>query len=593
MAIDTFSSTKEFLVELLRRVDDGRIQLPDFQRGWVWSQEGISSLLASISLGYPVGTLMFLGTGGDTKFRERTIEGVGVAENAAEALILDGQQRMTSLYQAICLGEAVRTRDERGRRVSGWFYLDMEAAVDPEVDREEAVRFLPKNRIEQGFDKQVIRDCSTPEKEYEAGLFPLSHVMDASDWADGFREHHDYAKPKRELWTRFDKEVVDRFEKYQFPIIELGKGTPREAVCQVFEKVNTGGEPLTVFELLTATFATDEFELRTDWAERHRAWSENPLYRVLHDVRDTDFLQIVTLLVTQDRRHRWIQEGRDPERAPRIGCRRTEMLRLSLEDYRKWADRAVDALLAAAQFLHSQCVYDTKFLPYGTQLIPLAAIFATLGEDAKSHTARKAISRWFWCGILGEMYGGSTETRFARDLPEVVAWAKGSSTQPRTVEEAQFTPGRLDTLRTRNSAAYKGLYALLLQHDVTDLRTGEKIKESTYFDHAVDIHHVFPQKWCVAQGVERKWYDSIVNKTPLSAKTNRAIGGHAPDKYLDQLEMVTKVGGEEMDRLLEAHLIDPAHLRKNDFEAFYAARSAALLDLVAEVMGKPVTPTEG
>ena len=300
MAIDTFSSTKEFLVELLRRVDDGRIQLPDFQRGWVWSQEGISSLLASISLGYPVGTLMFLGTGGDTKFRERTIEGVGVAENAAEALILDGQQRMTSLYQAICLGEAVRTRDERGRRVSGWFYLDMEAAVDPEVDREEAVRFLPKNRIEQGFDKQVIRDCSTPEKEYEAGLFPLSHVMDASDWADGFREHHDYAKPKRELWTRFDKEVVDRFEKYQFPIIELGKGTPREAVCQVFEKVNTGGEPLTVFELLTATFATDEFELRTDWAERHRAWSENPLYRVLHDVRDTDFLQIVTLLVTQD-----------------------------------------------------------------------------------------------------------------------------------------------------------------------------------------------------------------------------------------------------------------------------------------------------
>src|SRR5699024_12206359 len=97
MAIDTFSSTKEFLVELLRRVDDGRIQLPDFQRGWVWSQEGISSLLASISLGYPVGTLMFLGTGGDTKFRERTIEGVAVTESAAEALILDRQQRRTSL----------------------------------------------------------------------------------------------------------------------------------------------------------------------------------------------------------------------------------------------------------------------------------------------------------------------------------------------------------------------------------------------------------------------------------------------------------------------------------------------------------------
>src|SRR5699024_12520411 len=101
MAIDTFSSTKEFLVELLRRVDDGRIQLPDFQRGWVWSQEGISSLLASISLGYPVGTLMFLGTGGDSTFRQRTIAGVGVAETAADAHMLAGQQRMSSLSQAI------------------------------------------------------------------------------------------------------------------------------------------------------------------------------------------------------------------------------------------------------------------------------------------------------------------------------------------------------------------------------------------------------------------------------------------------------------------------------------------------------------
>ncbi|MYR34684.1 DUF262 domain-containing protein [Nocardiopsis alba] len=593
MAVDTFNSTKEFLAELLRRVTDGRIQLPDFQRGWVWSQEGIASLLASISQGYPVGTLMFLGTGGETRFKERPVEGVGEVDKGAETLILDGQQRMTSLYQAICLGEAVHTRDDRGRRVSGWFYLDIEAAVTPGVDREQAIRFLPKDRIVRNFRKEVVLDCSTPEKEYAAGLFPLGQIMDASDWADGFREHHDYAKPKLELWKRFDKEVVDRFEKYQFPIIELDKATPREAVCQVFEKVNTGGEPLTVFELLTATFAADEFELRADWAERHQVWSDNPMYRVLWDVRDTDFLQIVTLLATQSRRHRWLDGGGDPLHAPRVGCRRSEMLRLSLEDYLEWADKAVEALLATARFLYSQCVYDTKFLPYGTQIIPLAAIFATLAEDAESHAARKAVSRWFWCGILGEMYGGSTESRFARDLPDVVTWAKGGDAQPRTVEEAQFTPGRLDTLRTRNSAAYKGIYALLLQCDVIDLRTGDKIKENTYFDHAVDIHHIFPQKWCETQGVAREWYDSIVNKTPLSAKTNRSIGGHAPSKYLERLESATKVTAEEMDTFLKPHQIAPESLRQDDFDAFYEARSAALLDLVADAMGKPVTQAEG
>ncbi|MBB6121231.1 GmrSD restriction endonuclease domain-containing protein [Nocardiopsis algeriensis] len=592
MAVDTFNSTKEFLTELLRRVHDGRIQLPDFQRGWVWSKDGIASLLASISQGYPVGTLMFLGTGGETQFRERTIEGVGEARKNAETLILDGQQRMTSLYQAICLDAPVRTHDERGRKVSGWFYLDIEAAVHPDMDREQAIRFLPENRIVRNLRREVELDCSTPEKEYEAGFFPLAQVMDSRDWADGFREHHDYARPKLELWKRFDKEVLDRFEKYQFPIIELDKATPREAVCQVFEKVNTGGEPLTVFELLTATFAADEFELRQDWAERQKAWHGNSLYRVLWEVRDTDFLQIVTLLATQARYHRWLAQGGEADRAPRIGCRRAEMLRLSLEDYLEWADKAVEALLTTAKFLYGQCVYDTRFLPYGTQIIPLAAIFATLGEEAESHVARTAISRWFWCGILGEMYGGSTESRFARDLPDVVAWARGGHTQPRTVEEAQFSAGRLDTLRTRNSAAYKGIYALLLRRDVTDLRTGENIKENTYFDHAVDIHHIFPQKWCEQQGIAKARYDSIVNKTPLSAKTNRSIGGQAPSVYLEKLESVTKVAGTEMDTYLERHLIDPAYLRADDFEAFYEARAALLLDLVSEAMGKPVTPAE-
>lgn len=591
MAVDTFDSTKEFLEELLKKVADGRIQLPDFQRGWVWPHTGIASLIASISQGYPVGTLMFLRTGGLSKFKERPVEGVALrGKKEAETLILDGQQRMTSLFQAIALDAPVQTYDERGKRATGWFYLDIEAAVNPAVDREQAVRFLPESRVVRSFRNEVLLDCSTPEKEYEAKLFPLHHILDSGDWAEGFREHYEYAKDIRELWKAFNNEVVKRFEKYQLPLIELGRETPREAVCQVFEKVNTGGEALTVFELLTATFAADEFELRPDWEKRRNTWLRDSRYRVLEQVKDTDFLQIVTLLATQERNQVWLAGGGEPERAPRIGCRRTEMLRLSLEDYQAWADRAVDALLRTARFLYSECVYDTRFLPYGTQIIPLAAVFATLGEEADRPAAYRAISRWFWCGILGEMYGGSTESRFARDLPEVASWARGGDNPPRTVEEAQFSAGRLDTLRTRNSAAYKGLYALLLKRDIVDWRTGTNIKEDTYFDHAVDIHHVFPQKWCEDQGLSRDRFDSIVNKTPLSAKTNRAIGGTAPSRYLERLEGKSTVG--EMDTYLKGHLIDPSHLRGDDFEAFYTARSAALLELVAEAMGKPVNPAE-
>lgn len=592
MAVENFDSTKEFLEELLKKVADGRIQLPDFQRGWVWSQEGIASLLASISQGYPVGTLMFLRAGGETRFRQRPVEGVHAVSKDAESLILDGQQRMTSLFQAITLNAPVQTHDERGRKVAGWFYLDIEAAVDPEVDRELAVKFLPEDRIDRNPRRKTTLDCSTPEKEYGAKLFPLNQILDSSDWAEGFREYYDYAKPIRELWKNFSTDVVKRFERYQLPLIELGKETPREAVCQVFEKVNTGGEALTVFELLTATFAADEFELRPDWEERRNAWLNDSRYRVLEHVKDTDFLQIVTLLATQERNHVWLAGGGDRDRAPRVGCRRAEMLRLSLEDYRGWADRAVGALLTTAEFLYEQSVYDTKFLPYGTQIIPLAAIFATLGEEAETPYAREKISRWFWCGILGEMYGGSTESRFARDLPDVVAWVRGKPSVPRTVEEAQFSAGRLETLRTRNSAAYKGIYALLLKRDISDWRTGANIKADTYFDHAVDIHHLFPQKWCEDQGIPRDRYDGIVNKTPLSAKTNRSIGGRAPSSYLARIQEENKSSTEQMDSYVERHLIDPEHLRADDFETFYETRSALLTDLVAEAMGKPVTPSE-
>ncbi|GHD20528.1 hypothetical protein GCM10007147_13000 [Nocardiopsis kunsanensis] len=592
MAVETFDSTKEFLEELLKKVADGRIQLPDFQRGWVWSQEGIASLLASISQGYPVGTLMFLRAGGETRFRQRPVEGIHTVSKDAESLILDGQQRMTSLFQAITLNAPVQTHDERGRKVAGWFYLDIEAAVNPEIDRELAVKFLPEDKIDRNPRRKTTLDCSTPEKEYEAKLFPLNQILDSSDWAEGFREHYDYAKPVRELWKQFSTDVVKRFERYQLPLIELGKETPREAVCQVFEKVNTGGEALTVFELLTATFAADEFELRPDWEQRRNTWLNDSRYRVLEHVKDTDFLQVVTLLATQERNHVWLAGGGDRDRAPRVGCRRAEMLRLSLEDYRGWADKAVGALLTTAEFLYDQCVYDTRFLPYGTQILPLAAIFATLGEEAETPSAREKISRWFWCGILGEMYGGSTESRFARDLPDVVAWVRGKHSVPRTVEEAQFSAGRLETLRTRNSAAYKGIYALLLKRDISDWRTGANIKADTYFDHVIDIHHLFPQKWCEDQGIPRDRYDGIVNKTPLSARTNRSIGGRAPSSYLGRIQEENRISTEQMDSYVERHLIDPEHLRTDDFETFYEARAALLTDLVAEAMGKPVTPSE-
>lgn len=586
MSVKKYGIEKESLGGLLDEAEGGSAQLPDFQRGWIWDDDRVRSLLASISLEYPIGAVMMLRTGGETiRFKQRPLEGAAPSsDREAERLILDGQQRLTSLFQSLRLDQPVQTRDQRGRPVKRWYYINMRWALDPGKDREEAVVSLPEDRLIKRFGRDTVEDYSTPEREYETMLFPLSKAFSSFDWRVGFERFWNHDPDKMELWNEFERKIVKRFEQYQVPVIELGKDTPKEAVCQVFEKVNTGGVTLTVFELLTATFAADDFELRKDWDQKKR---DIHSHQVLAGVSNTDFLQAVTLLATRKRREDALGDLRDEDRAPGIGCRRSDMLGLQLHEYKRWADPLVGGFETAARFLHSQHLYDARFLPYGSQLIPLVAILTELGQRWEPHRAREKLARWYWCGVLGELYGGSTETRFARDLPEVLNWIDGSGPEPRTVYDAEFSPGRLLTLRTRRSAAYKGLYALLLREGARDWMTGEESSIQGYFDASIDIHHVFPQRWCKKKRIEPARCDSIVNKTPLAASTNRRIGGAAPRKYLARI-VDEDIPQDVLGRYIQSHLIDPGHLWSNDFNAYFDARRSALLYKIGVVMGKSI-----
>ena len=588
MEVTTYGIEKESLDGLLREAADGSTQLPDFQRGWVWDDDHVRSLLASISLGYPIGAVMMLRAGGETvRFKQRPLEGAPApGDREAERLILDGQQRLTSLFQSLRLDRPVLTRDQRGRTIKRWYYIDMRRALDENADREEAVVSLPEGRQIKRFGRDVLEDYSTAELEYQAMLFPLSKVFDTDDWMEGFQEFWDFDKEKTRFWNTFNRNIVKGFEQYQVPVIELGKDTPKEAVCQVFEKVNTGGVTLTVFELLTATFAADDFQLRPDWERRGR---EIHSQSILSGVSNTDFLQAVTLLATLERRDAALRNGTDEDRAPGIGCKRSNMLRLGLDEYQRWADPLMQGFERAARFLHSQHLYDARFLPYGSQLIPLAAILTALDRDWEPHPAREKLARWYWCGVLGELYGGAIETRFTRDLPEALSWIRDGGAEPGTIYDAAFAPARLLTLRTRNSAAYKGVYALLLREGASDWMTGEESSIQNYFDESIDVHHVFPQKWCRDHGIEPGRCDSIINKTPLTARTNRRIGGDAPSKYLVRIESgKDSVPRDVLDGYLGSHFIDPAHLRSDDFGEYFGSRQSALLDRIQIVMGKQI-----
>ena len=113
--------------------------------------------------------------------------------------------------------------------------------------------------IRRNFARDIVLDLSTPEKEYESFHFPCNQIMNSDAWEEGLNAKF----PERfGQYMQFRKMILNEFRAYLVPVIELKKGTSKEAVCLVFEKVNTGGVQLSVFELVTATYAADNFNLR-------------------------------------------------------------------------------------------------------------------------------------------------------------------------------------------------------------------------------------------------------------------------------------------------------------------------------------------
>lgn len=595
----TFTSDKQTLSEFLKSVEQAKLQLPDFQRGWVWDDERIKSLLASVSREFPIGAVMMLEAGGDARFQSKPIEGVSEQDVQPDKLLLDGQQRLTSLYQALRLKRPIETKDVRNRPIQRLYYIDIEASLDPGVDREEAIIGVGSDgRLKMPLGREYRHDFSTREKEYENKVFPLNHLFEDNQWMMGWWNYWDQDTDKMDLFLRFKNQVLSAFQGYELPLILLKKETPKEAVCLVFEKVNTGGVSLSAFELVTATFAADGFQLREDWCDtRHHSGryyriTESQNGHLLKDLGPTEFLQAVTLLYSYAKNREEAAQGNTP---PPVSCTRPSLLRLPLEGYKQHCEAATKGFIDVPRFLYSEKIFTSRDIPYDTQLVPLAAILGMLGERWLDNDVRKKLRRWFWCGVLGELYGSSVETRFAKDLPQVLDWIDGGP-EPETVQVAHFYAERLYGLKTRNSAAYKGLHALIMRFEAKDFVHGEKIDEATYFNESIEIHHIFPRAWCKQQQKDEKFFESILNKTAISARANRTIGSNAPSRYVPQLEKRFGFEGQQMDHVLQSHLIDPDDLRNDDFEGMIQNRRKQILQMISQAMGKDVvsgTDAEG
>ena len=566
--------------ELMISINKGAIQLPDFQRGWVWEDGRIKALIASITNNYPVGAAMFLEYGNDNiRFKYRVIEGVTATDVIPTELILDGQQRLTSIYSSLYSRNAVHTRTDKGKKIFRYYYIDIKKACDPNCDRVDAIFSVPETRIiTSNFGRDIELDLSDRTKEFENKMFPLNLILDfpeEQNWQNEYYAFYNYNQEIIKEFTEFNKKIIMQTLQYKIPVISLGKDTPKEAVCQVFENVNTGGVSLTVFELVTAIFAMDDFELRKDWEERKAKYFDGDL---LSCITATDFLTACTLLSTY-------------KKGGTVSCKKKDVLNLSLKDYNNFADALSEGFVEAEKILQEDRVFSNKDLPYSTQLIPLAALCTLLsnGNRIKVTNIKNKIRQWYWCGVFGELYGGANETRYVNDVVGVMNWIENNGNVPKTIQESYFNPTRLLTLQSRQSAAYKGIMALILKNHCKDFISGREMNFTVYKSENIDIHHIFPRSYCEKNNLSKEKWNSVVNKTPISYSTNREIGGVAPSEYLKKIEEKGQVDYNSLNDYLQTHLIDVSAARSNDFEKHIVLRAKLLLDAIEKATGKIIS----
>lgn len=585
---------------LLDNVEHGNTQLPEFQRSWVWDDKKICKLIESLTSGFPMGALMFLEYGGDSvKFKYRLFTGVDKTKVTVTPsdLVLDGQQRLTTLYQVLKSKQATETRIDTNREktIYRYYYLDIRKCIDPYSDRLDAILSIPENKkLTTNIGRDVTLDLSSSEREYENMMFPLNIVfspIETNNWMMGLFQYYSFDKTVCEQYNQFMTTVLQSVTSFKIPVIQLTKDTSRESVCQIFENVNTGGVPLTVFELVTAMFASEEFDLRKDWETIENYFkgedgylSLNRMKRnnyLLWDVEETNFLQAVTLLVSYQ------NSTKNPDFT--VSCKKRDVLKLKLSDYLSIRDAVVRGFDDAASFLIHQGVHSEYLIPYVSQYIPLAAIFAY--DNLHNHELSiqgnlDKLARWYWCGVFGELYGSANETRYALDIVDFFRWIAGGDV-PDTVSRASFLATRLLSLQTRNSAAYKGVLSLILKQSPLDFMTAQKMCIATYLDEETDIHHIFPAHYCEVHKLPEKKWNSVINKTCIYASTNRSIGGRAPSEYIGT--MANKgLSQEIIDSVISSHLVEPSLLRTDDFDKFIIDRATKLLDCIASAMGKPV-----
>ena len=552
VAAEEFHTVRRSMLQLLADLDSGQLALPDFQRTFVWAPEETRELLVSMIRSFPAGALLFL-QGGSMTFKARAAEGARPLTGRPSFLVLDGQQRLTSLYQAIFgVGESR-------------FFLDLGALLAG-ADVDQAVKV---------FSAERAAALASIEAQARTLMMPLAAVRDfgAARWRDAVvpRRDDENRERVRDLLREIEYACIDPLVKYAFPVTVLPEGTPLEAVCTIFETLNRTGRPLTPFELISARAFAGGHSLYDLWngaLERHPILGD-------FGVKPYYLLQCIALRLG-------------------VSCKRRSIISLSADDIARGWGSAVDGMAAVLTLLRDECgVLTPKWLPYEPMLISLATVWSEVAATTgPAHGAmRSKLKTWFWCASFTGEYQSSSATLAERDAPVLKSWLAGGD-EPEVVRTFEWNPGRWRTITTRQQGLYRATIALTLLERPRDFHTGAPLTPELIEAGRVDDHHVFPRAYLRSVG-NGGTVDSVLNHTLIDRGTNIRISRQATSAYLEEIR--TELGAT-LDDVLRSHCLPTgpqSPLATDDFEAFLEWREEALGDALARVTGKGAAAEAG
>lgn len=573
---------------LLDEIAAGRLALPQFQRPPVWSpKRNEIPFLMAILLGRPTGSLLTLAYNEEPKqFPVHAVDGAPSTDTQrAKRLILDGQQRLTTLFRALRCGWQDETDlapgdvDARGPiKVERMILNVREAAERGNLDEDDF-------SLEAGADGETVAMAATGRLDFRT----LGVKEDLRSWVrayirefgGGDPDEEDRQSQKLGKAIPFLEAVLD----YRFPDMELKQDTEIGVVAEIFEHMNSRGQPLNRFDLMVARMYTQQadgqfYDLRESWS----GLLEQSHYLQRLGIDEDDGLMPLQLIAWYANRK--VTTAAVLQLPPEVVLGDSSAhpgLSLQL---------AVSAFEDAAEFLATRCgVISGRLLPQKAMLLPIASQFLRAAVASSADTlAPDELKKWFFASCFTQpapRYYGGVNSRVAEDCAALEQWIDHGRVPDYVDGCTAGTIKKLDfsqpMTRERNILGVAAM-AILVHAGAKDWSPDQpQVRDAD----SIHLHHMVPEErlkeWWPGKGENRQKRLNIANFAPVSSKLNQRYGAKEPEKVLIEL-------GSHASAVLGSHSADEAGLReafKNEkkFEAFCRDRSDRLAERICVELG--------